>query len=127
MAGSAMIMTTFAERLFDGKTALVTGAAGGIGAGIARCFSSLGATVLLQDKEREGLAQMAAELAGARGGVATLDGDLSVPGVADSVFDGALDAGGRVDFLVNNAGRSSAATTLEIAEPATQSLIELNL
>jgi NAD(P)-dependent dehydrogenase (short-subunit alcohol dehydrogenase family) len=122
-----MIAATFAERLFDGKTALITGAAGGIGAGIARCFATLGARVLLQDKDREGLARMAAELAGARGGIATLDGDLSTPGVADTVFDRALEVGGRVDFLVNNAGRSSAATTLEITEPTTQSLIELNL
>ena len=122
-----MITATFAGRLFDGKTALITGAAGGIGAGIARCFATLGARVLLQDKDRQGLARMATELAGARGGIATLDGDLSTPGVADTVFDRALEVGGRVDFLVNNAGRSSAATTLEINEPTTQSLIELNL
>ena len=99
-----MITTTFAERLFDGKTALITGAAGGIGAGIARCFAGLGAKVLLQDKDREGLARMAAELAGARGGIATLGGDLSEPGVAESVFDRALIAAGRVDFLVTMRG-----------------------
>src|SRR5690348_18414875 len=120
MAGPAMITATFAERLFDGKTALITGAGGGIGAGIARCFASLGAKVLRQEKDREGLTRRAAELVGARGGVATLDGDLSEPGVAESVFDRALDAGARVDFLVNNAGRSSAATTLEITEATTQ-------
>jgi NAD(P)-dependent dehydrogenase (short-subunit alcohol dehydrogenase family) len=122
-----MITATFTERLFDGRTALITGAAGGIGAGIARCFASLGARVLLQDKDHESLARMAVELTGAHGGIATLDGDLSIPGVAESVFDRALAGGGRVDFLVNNAGRSSAATTLEITEQTTQSLIELNL
>jgi NAD(P)-dependent dehydrogenase (short-subunit alcohol dehydrogenase family) len=122
-----MITATFAERLFEGKTALITGAAGGIGAGIARSFASLGARVLLQDKDRDGLMRMATELVGTRGGVTSLDGDLSVPGVAESIFDRALEAGGRVDFLVNNAGRSSAATTQEITEATAQSLIELNL
>ena len=50
-----MILSTFNNNLFDGKTALVTGAANGIGAGVARCFASLGARVLLQDIDAAGL------------------------------------------------------------------------
>jgi NAD(P)-dependent dehydrogenase (short-subunit alcohol dehydrogenase family) len=127
MASSAMIADTFNNRLFEGKTALVTGSANGIGAGVARCFAALGATVLLQDIDSAGLERMSQELASAKGGVGVLEGDLSQPGVADAVFDKALQASDRIDFLVNNAGRSSAATTLEIVEESTQSLIELNL
>jgi len=111
----------------DGKVAIVTGAGRGIGAGIARCFAALGATVLLQDIDAEGLGCMARELAGARGGVAVLEGDLAAPGGADAAFDGALRASPRIDFLVNNAGRSAGLTTLEITEENTQALIELNL
>jgi len=122
-----MITETFNERLFDGKTALVTGAASGIGAGVARCFAALGATVLLQDIDTAGLGAMSAELAAARGGIALLEGDLSQPGAADAVFDKALQTSRRIDFLVNNAGRSVAATTAEIVEGNTQPLIELNL
>ena len=122
-----MIMDTFNQHLFDGKTALITGSAGGIGAGIARCFAMLGAKVLLQDIDTPRLAQMARELASARGGVAVLEGDLSQAGIADDVFDHALKAGNRIDFLVNNAGRSLAASTAEITEATTQALIELNL
>jgi NAD(P)-dependent dehydrogenase (short-subunit alcohol dehydrogenase family) len=122
-----MITETFNDRLFEGKTALVTGSAGGIGAAVARCFAALGATVLLQDVDEGGLRRMSQELATARGGVAVLDGDLSQPGSADAVFDAALRASARIDFLVNNAGRSIAAATVEIVEENTQPLIELNL
>jgi NAD(P)-dependent dehydrogenase (short-subunit alcohol dehydrogenase family) len=122
-----MIMETFNQALFEGKTALVTGAANGIGAGVARCFATLGATVLLQDIDTAGLQRMSRELASVKGDVRVLEGDLSQPGMADAVFDEALRANDRIDFLINNAGRSSAVTTLEIAEENTQPLIELNL
>jgi NAD(P)-dependent dehydrogenase (short-subunit alcohol dehydrogenase family) len=122
-----MILDTFNPRLFEGKTALITGAASGIGAGVARCFAKLGAKVLLQDINAAGLATMAEELRAAPGGVTALEGDLSQPRAADAAFDAALKAAPRVDFLVNNAGRSSAATTSEITEENTQGLIELNL
>lgn len=127
MANSAVTMETFNRSLFEGKTALITGAANGIGAGVARCFAALGATVLLQDIDMTGLQRMSQELALFKSGVRALEGDLSKPGVADAVFDKALRASDRIDFLINNAGRSSAATTLEITEENAQPLIELNL
>src|ERR1700691_6194727 len=104
MASSAMIMETFNHALFEGKTALVTGAANGIGAGVARCFAALGATVLLQDIDIPGLERMSRELASVKGDVRVFAGDLSKPGVADAVFDEALRANDRIDFLINNAG-----------------------
>lgn len=127
MASAAMILDTFNDRLFAGKTALITGAARGIGAGVARCFAKLGAHVLLQDINAAGLAAMADELKTTPGGSTALQGDLSRSGAADAAFDAALKAAGQVDFLINNAGRSSAATTLEITEENTQALLELNL
>ena len=122
-----MIDSTFQSGLFAGKVALVTGSGGGIGAGIARAFASLGASVVLQDVDAAGLVRTAAELGGAPAGCAAVEGDLAQPGAADSIFDQALSAFGRIDFLVNNAGRSWAVSTPDIVEERTQQLIELNL
>ncbi|MCZ6860638.1 MAG: SDR family NAD(P)-dependent oxidoreductase [Alphaproteobacteria bacterium] len=127
MAGTTMILSTFNNNLFDGKTALVTGAANGVGAGVARCFATLGARVLLQDIDAAGLERMSRELDFAKGGVETLEGDLSQPGVAEEVFEQALRTGGSIEVLVNNAGRSSAQNTSEITDENMQPLIELNL
>jgi NAD(P)-dependent dehydrogenase (short-subunit alcohol dehydrogenase family) len=122
-----MIADTYRQALFDGKVALVTGAARGIGAAVSRAFANLGAMVLLQDIDTAGLAKVSSECAAARRSVAAIEGDLSKRGVANEVFDRALRVAGRVDFLVNNAGRSWAVDTTDITEDRTDELIELNL
>lgn len=122
-----MIQQTFNPDIFKGRTALVTGAAAGIGAGIARAFAELGADVVLQDVDAAGLAATSQVMPRGKGKNVSLEGDLTRPGSADEMFDRALAACGRVDFLVNNAGRSLAATALESLEEPTQELIELNL
>jgi len=83
----------------EGKTAIVTGAGSGFGAGIARRFAAEGATVMVADLNGDAAAAVAQEI----GGVAQV-ADVSK---ADSVKDmaqAALAAWGRIDILVNNAG-----------------------
>jgi len=83
----------------EGKTAIVTGAGSGFGAGIARRFAAEGATVMVVDLNGDAAAAVAQEI----GGVAQV-ADVSK---ADSVKDmaqAALAAWGRIDILVNNAG-----------------------
>jgi 3-oxoacyl-[acyl-carrier protein] reductase len=89
--------------MFDltGKTALVTGASGGIGAEIARALHSQGAVVALSGTRREALEALAAEL-GER--VHVLPADLSLPEEALRLITEAEAAMGKVDILVNNAG-----------------------
>jgi 3alpha(or 20beta)-hydroxysteroid dehydrogenase len=96
----------------DGKVALVTGAARGIGAAIARRFAAEGARVLATDADEEGVRQLAAELgAFARGH------DVTSEAAWDEVARWAVEMHGHVDALVNNAGVFLAArlqeTTLE--------------
>ena len=82
-----------------GKTAIVTGAGSGFGAGIARRFAAEGATVMVVDLNGDAAGAVAREI----GGVAQV-ADVSK---ADSVKDmaqAALAAWGRIDILVNNAG-----------------------
>lgn len=84
-----------------GKVAIVTGAARGIGAAIARRLSVGGATVVIADIDRAELLSTAAQLLRPSTPVAI---DLTAPGAPDTVVDTALQAHGRLDIVVNNAG-----------------------
>lgn len=85
-------------RLQD-KTAIVTGAASGFGAGIARRFAAEGARVMVADINADAAQAVAAEIGGIAQGV-DVARDASVAAMAAA----ALAAWGRVDILVNNAG-----------------------
>ncbi|MEO0743800.1 MAG: SDR family oxidoreductase [Pseudomonadota bacterium] len=83
----------------DGKTAIVTGAASGFGAGIARNFAAEGARVLVADLNGDGAHVIADEIGGTPCTVDVADG-ASVQAMVDT----AMGAFGHVDILVNNAG-----------------------
>lgn len=83
----------------EGKTAIVTGAASGFGAGIARRFAAEGARVMVADLNRAGAEAVAGEIGGIAA-VVDVAKDASVRAMAEA----ALGAFGRVDILVNNAG-----------------------
>ena len=85
----------------SGKTALVTGATGGIGGSIARALHAQGATVALSGTRKEVLEQLAAEL-GERAFV--VPADLSSAESVEALVPAAEAAMGSVDLLVNNAG-----------------------
>lgn len=89
--------------MFDlaGKTALVTGATGGIGGAIARALHQQGAAVAISGTRREALTALAAEL-GAR--VHVLPCDLGDPSSVEALVPAAETALGQLDILVNNAG-----------------------
>jgi 3-oxoacyl-[acyl-carrier protein] reductase len=85
----------------DGKAAIVTGSARGIGRATAELFASEGAKVLINDLDGD----VAEEAAGEIGGeTAVHAGDLTEEGAADKLVEAATDAFGAVDIVVNNAG-----------------------
>ncbi|MEM9319334.1 MAG: glucose 1-dehydrogenase [Pseudomonadota bacterium] len=92
----------------DGKCAIVTGAASGFGAGIARAMAAEGARVMVADQNGAGAAALAAEISGLAHAVDVADGP-SVQAMAEAAFK----AWGRVDVLVNNAGITHLPTALE--------------
>ncbi len=89
--------------MFDltGKTALVTGATGGIGGAIAKALHAHGAVVGLSGRNADKLKELAAAL-GER--VHILPADLAQPDAAETLVKTATEAMGKIDILVNNAG-----------------------
>jgi 3-oxoacyl-[acyl-carrier protein] reductase len=88
----------------DGKTALVTGAASGFGAAIARLFAKEGARVCLLDRNGPGAEAVAASIGPA---ALAVQGDVTVQAdIAAAVAKAGDHGGGRLDIVVNNAGWS---------------------
>jgi NAD(P)-dependent dehydrogenase (short-subunit alcohol dehydrogenase family) len=98
--------TTMAEGGDQGrKTALVTGASGGIGCEIARVLAARGFDLVVTARGGDRLRQLAFELADKHGGkVRVLVKDLAVAGAAREVWQELGESGAQVDVLVNNAG-----------------------
>jgi NAD(P)-dependent dehydrogenase (short-subunit alcohol dehydrogenase family) len=87
---------------FTGRAAIVTGAAGGIGAALAWEFAGRGAAVLLADNDEQALAKQAAGLAEVGHRVVAVPTDVSRREDVDRLIDRSLIEHGRLDFMVNN-------------------------
>lgn len=112
--------------MFDltGKTALVTGATGGIGEGIARAFHKAGATVAISGRQVDKLEALKAEL-GER--VHVVPCDLADRGAVAKLIDEAAAALGRVDILVNNAGLTRDNLFMVMKDEQWDDVISVNL
>jgi 3-oxoacyl-[acyl-carrier protein] reductase len=84
---------------FHGRTAIITGAAHGIGLEYARFFRSCGADVIIVDLDADSVEQAASET-----GAIGVIGDVSRTETADAAVEAAIAGTGRLDILVNNAG-----------------------
>ncbi len=113
--------------MFDltGKTALVTGASGGIGGAVAQALAAQGATVALSGTRVEALEAVAATLGG-KGVVvpANLADRSSVESLAKTAE---AKLGGRVDILVNNAGLTRDGLALRMKDEDWQAVLDVNL
>ncbi len=112
--------------MFDltGKTALVTGASGGIGGAVARALHAAGATVGLSGTRVEPLEALAAELAGR---AHVLPCNLSVAEEVEALMKQAAEAMGQVDILVNNAGITRDGLMMRMSDDDWAQVIEVNL
>ncbi|KAA0583310.1 3-oxoacyl-[acyl-carrier-protein] reductase [Azospirillum sp. B21] len=112
--------------MFDltGKSALVTGASGGIGASIARALYARGAAVALSGTRVAPLEALAAEL-GERAFV--VPGNLADAAATEQLFKDAEAALGKIDILVNNAGLTRDQIAMRMKDEDWQSVIDVNL
>ncbi len=108
----------------DGKTALITGASGGIGAAIARAMHAQGAAVALSGTRRDALDALAAEL-GDR--VHVCPADLRDPAAADALVTAAEAAAGPLGILVNNAGLTRDGLALRMKDEDWQAVLDVDL
>ena len=105
------------------KTVLVTGAARGIGLVTAAHFQAEGAHVMLADRDEDGLRLALERLPGCRSIAADLTGDRA----AETVVGATLEAFGRIDVLVNNAGISEPAPIAATTPDSWRKVMAVNL
>ncbi len=112
--------------MFDltGKTALVTGATGGIGGAIARAFHAQGATVAVSGTRRELLDQLAAEL---QERVHVLPCNLADKEAVEALVPSSEQAMGKLDILVANAGITRDNLFVQLSDEAWDEVVAVNL
>ena len=108
----------------DGKTALVTGASGGIGAAIARALHAQGAAVVLSGTREAALTALAGELGGRAHAIAA---ELRDPAAPDALVSAAEAAAGPLDILVNNAGFTRDMLALRMKDEDWQAVLDVDL
>ena len=109
--------------LLDGKAAIITGSARGIGRATAELFISEGAKVLINDIDGDIAEQAAGEIDGE---TAVFAGDLTKPGVPDELVAKANEAFGEVDIVVNNAGYTWDGVVHKMTDEQFQAMIDIH-
>jgi 3-oxoacyl-[acyl-carrier protein] reductase len=110
--------------VLDGKAAIVTGSARGIGRATAELLAANGAQVLINDLDGDVARQAAEEIAGE---TAVFAGDLTKPGVPDQLVQSAVDAFGKIDIVVNNAGYTIDAPIHKMSDEQYQAMLDIHL
>jgi 3-oxoacyl-[acyl-carrier protein] reductase len=111
-----------------GKTAVVTGASKGIGAGIAKAFGVEGANVVVNyARGKEDAEKVAAAIEKAGGKAITVQADVSKQADVDRLFEVTRKTFGTVDILVNNAGVYEFAPIDQVTEASYRRMFDLNV
>jgi 3-oxoacyl-[acyl-carrier protein] reductase len=109
--------------LLDGKSAIITGSARGIGRATAELFAAEGAKVLINDLDGDVAEQAAKEIDGE---TAVFAGDLTKPGKPEEMVNAAIDAFGQVDAVVNNAGYTWDGVVHKMTDEQFQAMLDIH-
>ena len=110
--------------VLDGKVAVVTGSARGIGRATAELLSEHGAKVIINDLDTDLATQTASEIAGE---TAVFGGDLTKPEAPAALVQTALDAWGKIDIIVNNAGYTLDAPVHKMSDDWWQRMLDIHV
>ncbi len=109
--------------VLDGKAAIVTGSARGIGRATAELLAENGAKVLINDLDGDVAEQAAGEI---QGETTVFAGDLTKPGVPDELVKKALDDFGQLDIIVNNAGYTWDGVIHKMSDEQFQAMLDIH-
>jgi 3-oxoacyl-[acyl-carrier protein] reductase len=110
--------------VLDGKAAIVTGSARGIGRATAELLAENGARVVINDLDADVAEQAAGEI---QGETTVFAGDLTKPGVPDELVKKALDDFGQIDIIVNNAGYTWDGVVHKMTDEQFQAMLDIHL
>ena len=113
--------------LLKDKVAIITGAAAGIGAGVAQLFSEQGAHVFISDIDEAGIKRKASALQSSGGSVFPMTADVRSRNAMAAVVQDALSRFGRIDVLINNAGIYPRQPFLDMTESEWDKIQDTNL
>ena len=109
--------------VLDGRSAIVTGSARGIGRATAELLAAQGARVLINDLDGDVAEQSSNEI---QGETVSFAGDLTKEGVADKLVDTAVEAFGGLDIVVNNAGYTWDGPIHKMSDEQFQAMIDIH-
>jgi NAD(P)-dependent dehydrogenase (short-subunit alcohol dehydrogenase family) len=111
----------------EGKTAIITGAASGIGRGTAQLFAEEGARLALVDRDEVKLNAAARDIRQAGGECTLICGDVSDKNVIDTVVQTTLERFAAIDIVFNNAGIMPVASIIDFPEEQWDEVMQVNL
>jgi 3-oxoacyl-[acyl-carrier protein] reductase len=109
--------------VLDGKAAIVTGSARGIGRATAELLAEQGARVLINDLDADVAEQAASEISGE---TTVFGGDLTKDGVPDQLIQKAVDEFGQIDIIVNNAGYTRDGVAHKMTDDQFQAMLDIH-
>jgi 3-oxoacyl-[acyl-carrier protein] reductase len=109
--------------VLDGKSAIVTGSARGIGRAVAELLSEQGAQVLINDLDGDVAEQAASEI---KGETAVFAGDLTKENVPDQLVQKAIGEFGKIDIIVNNAGYTWDGPIHKMSDEQFQAMLDIH-
>ena len=112
---------------FDGRVAVVSGGAKGIGRAVSVCLASEGAKVVVSGRDGAALEALVAELAGQGREALAVPGDVAEPADVEALAAKTLEAFGRADILINNAGVTKDGLLLRMSEADWDTVLDTNL